>query len=73
MASVADDIAREDRIAVREMRPAERIEHALALGDDDLALFAAAEDVDLAEARRRLALKRQMGRRPSAYMRVDAS
>lgn len=48
-----------------DMSPAERIALALALGDDDLAIFAATQGLDRDEARRRLRATRSSGRAPS--------
>jgi multidrug resistance efflux pump len=65
MRSVADDLRARTREADARLTPAERVERALRLGDDDLQAFAARHRVSLGEARRRLSRQRQLGRRPS--------
>jgi hypothetical protein len=47
---------------------AERVALALSLGRRDLERFARAQGLELAEARRELNRRRQLGRRPSAVM-----
>lgn len=69
MRSVADDLRREDVDRARLMTVAERVREAFALGDRDLAAFAAFEGLSLPEARRRLDRRRQAGRRFSRCMR----
>ncbi|MDP3719514.1 MAG: hypothetical protein Q8T13_17265 [Acidobacteriota bacterium] len=51
---------------VRQMEPAARLDLALRLGDDDLALYCEAAGIDLDEGRKRVMRQRQSGRRPSA-------
>jgi hypothetical protein len=66
MSSVADQLRDESRRRVLGMSPAERLELALRLGDEDARLFAAAHGLSEAEARLALARRRQAGRTPSA-------
>ena len=56
-----------DRTAddVRRLSPDERVQLALALGDDDLRLYCAASGIATEDARRRVRANRQAGRRPS--------
>ncbi len=63
--SVADALRRRTLAEVLELTPAARIELALALGDDDLDLFARTNGLGRDEARRRLRAQRQVGRAPS--------
>jgi len=63
---VADDVRRATTARVLEMSVPERIALALALGDQDLALFARMNNLDGEEALRRLRAQRQRGRTPSA-------
>jgi len=56
---------------VLEMPVAERIALALALGDDDLALYVRASGLEPAEALRCLRVRRQNGRTPSACAALD--
>jgi hypothetical protein len=65
MRSVADDFRDLTRRRTLDLPAEARVEQALALGDEDARLFAAAHGVDVAEARRRLARVRQLGRYPS--------
>jgi hypothetical protein len=65
MRSVADDLRARTRDADARLTPAERVERALRLGDDDLQAFIARHGLSLADARRRLSRQRQLGRRPS--------
>ena len=53
------------------MPVAERIALALALGDDDLALYVRASGLEPAEALRCLRVRRQNGRTPSACAALD--
>lgn len=66
MRSVADDLRSETRRDVARRTPAERIELALQLGDDDVALLCAARGIPRDAARRLIARSRQRGRVPSA-------
>jgi hypothetical protein len=63
--SVVDDLRRRDREAVARLSPAERLRLALALGDDDLAIFRRARGLDEATARRELQRRKRHGRAPS--------
>jgi hypothetical protein len=65
MRSVADGLIRELRDAALRLTPGERIELALRLGDEAVALYGAAQRVDPATARARLAASRRTGRQPS--------
>lgn len=65
MRSIADDLRRESARRVLEMPPAERLELALRLGDDDVALLCAARGISDADARLAFARARQHGRRVS--------
>lgn len=65
MKSVADDLRLQTVAAVLALPVGDRIDLALALGDDDAARFAAASGCDILTARRRLAASRQHGRTPS--------
>lgn len=65
MSSVAEDLRARTVAQVLAMTVHERIALALALGDDDAALFARCNGCDLAAARHRLAQTRQRGRTPS--------
>lgn len=65
MRSVADqsrDAARREDAA---LTPEQRVERALALGDDDLAAYAAAHDLASVWARRALVRQRRTGRQAS--------
>ncbi len=64
LASLRDDLRRE----TLALSPAERVERALRLGDDDALIYAEAEKIPLDEAREALRLRRQLGRRPSSVM-----
>ena len=64
LASLRDDLRRE----TLALSPAERVERALRLGDDDALIYAAAKKIPLHEAREALPQRRQVGRRPSAVM-----
>lgn len=63
--SVATQLSRELRDAVARLTPEERIDLALRLGDEAVALYGAARVVDPLTARARLAALRQAGRVPS--------
>lgn len=62
MRSIADDLRAESRRDDTGRTPAERIELALRLGEEDVALLSAARGVPLEEAARRIARSRQTGR-----------
>ena len=57
---------------VRRLDPAERIQLALALGDDDLRLYCSASGATMDDARRRLMATRQAGRSVSVSGGIDA-
>ena len=65
MTSVADRLRDESRQRVLAMSPAQRMELALRLGDEDARLYAAANAVSDEEARMLLARRRRAGRQPS--------
>ena len=65
MRSVADDLRASTRARVLTMPVPERIQLALALGDEDLALFVRSSGLDRADALQRLRARRAQGRRPS--------
>lgn len=67
MPAVADLRVR-DAAAVRALSPAERLDLAFRLGDDDLESFRAAHGLDPQAARRLLERRRQATRRPSACL-----
>lgn len=69
--SVADVLEKRTRDAVRAMSPAERIELAFALGEDDLALYMRVHRVDRPTALAILRSNRQIGRRPSEAARIS--
>ena len=64
-ASVADDIAREDRRREALLSATDRVARALALGRRALAIHAAASGLSPAAARRVVERRRQAGRRAS--------
>jgi hypothetical protein len=64
--SVADDTRDASRREDALLPPEQRVARALALGDDDLAAYAAAHDLASEWARRVLVRRRRVGRRPSA-------
>ena len=66
MRSVADDLRDATRRADLRLTPAQRVERALVLGDEDLAAYAAAQMLGSDRARRILAHRRRAGRRTSA-------
>ncbi len=69
MRSVADDLRSETARRVLEMTPADRVELALRLGDEDVALLRAARDLSEADARMTIRRARQAGRQPSSAAR----
>jgi hypothetical protein len=69
--SVADDLRRRAVRQVLELPVAARVDLALALGDDDLDLFARASGLDRGEALRRIRARRARGRVPSAAAADD--
>jgi hypothetical protein len=66
VSSVAEQLRRETLDADLALSPEARLERALALGEADAALHAAAQGLDLETARRLLHGRRAQGRRPSA-------
>jgi hypothetical protein len=62
MRSVADTLRDDTRRRVLEMRPSERLELALRLGDDDVALLCASRGLTAADARLAIERSRQFGR-----------
>jgi hypothetical protein len=65
MRSVADELRRRDREAVKSLSIEERLELAFALGDEGVAAFCAARSVPREEGVRLLQRQRQAGRTPS--------
>jgi hypothetical protein len=65
MQSIADSLRADGLTRDAALSPAERIVQALSLGDRDVLVFAQAQSISPAQARQRLALQRQLGRRPS--------
>ena len=65
MKSVADNLRAGTHQAVRELPTAARIELALALGDDDLALFMRTSGLSRQQALEMLQQQHARGRRPS--------
>jgi len=65
MRSVADEARARTHARVAALSPRERVGLALALGDDDLALFLRSSGVPGADALRRLRALRARDRRPS--------
>ena len=72
MRSVADELRAETRRRTLELPADDRIERALALGDEDARVFAAAHRLDVAAARRQLARTRSVGRRFSCAAALQA-
>jgi len=68
MGTVAERLREEDRDRLDRMTPAERVAEALALGQAAITAYAAAHGLGREEARRRLELAGQAGRRPSRVM-----
>lgn len=62
---VASDLAREQAQRVAALTPAERIALAERLGEESIALYMAAQNVDRRTAVARLEASRRFGRRPS--------
>ena len=65
MRSIAEQLSRDVRDAVARLSAEERIDLALRLGDEAVALYSAARGVDAVTARACLASLRQAGRRRS--------
>lgn len=62
---VATDLAREQAKQIAALTPAERIALAERLGEESVALYMAAQNVDRCTAIARLEANRRFGRRPS--------
>lgn len=69
MRSVADELRADTARRVLEMTPAARVELAMRLGDDDVALLCAARNLSEVDARMTIRRARQAGRQPSAAAR----
>jgi len=67
--SVADALVARERERLAGLTPEERIEEALALGEQAIGLLASRLGVSREDARRALARSRQEGRRPSPAAR----
>jgi hypothetical protein len=65
MPSVADDARADLEKRMASMSAADRLDLALALGDDDATLYGQVHGLSIADAREVLRLHRQNGRRPS--------
>ena len=63
--SVADSLRAETRDRFAALPPAERVELALALGDDDVAMLMAAQGLNRSQAIDRIRRSRQEGRHAS--------
>lgn len=68
MRSVADGHRTEDARRLSALSPAERVELALRLGDDDLEIFRAARGLDREDALHILRRTRQAGRRRCSFL-----
>lgn len=66
MSVLADYLRERAADDVRRMEPASRLDLALRLGDDDLAIYCEVAGIDPDEGRHRVMRQRQAGRRPSA-------
>lgn len=71
MRSVADDLRLRTIARVLDLPVAARVELALSLGDDDLALFVRTSGLGRDEALRRLRAQRARGRVPSGAATID--
>jgi len=71
MRSVADDLRASTRARVLTLPVRERVQLALTLGDDDLALFVRSSGLDRPEALRRLRARRATGRGSSGAAKVS--
>ena len=65
MTRVNEDLRREQRERIGKMTPAERIALAERLGEEGLAAFMSAHDMDRATALKAIRRSRRVGRRPS--------
>jgi len=70
-ASVADHLVARERERLERMTFEERVQEALALGEQAIGLLAEQSGVDPREARRILARERHRGRRPSVAALVE--
>jgi hypothetical protein len=71
MRSVADDLRSESRRDLARCTPAERLELAFRLGDDDIALLCAARGVSRDDAKRIVARSRAVGRARSVVAGIE--
>ena len=71
MKSVADESRREMQLRVLAMSPAERVELAFRLGDEDLEAFMRTRGLTRAEALAILRRNRQRGRTPCSFFEED--
>jgi hypothetical protein len=71
--SVADELRREDEQAIAALTVAERVQLALRLGEESLAIYMAAQGVDGDTALRDLRKRNQIGRRRSRCLQEDAA
>ena len=69
VSTVAERLRKESRARLRGMTPAARLAEALELGERAIDDYAAARGIGRDDARRRLELSGQAGRRPSRVMR----
>ncbi len=67
---MADDLRASTRARVLTLPVTERVALALALGDEDLALFVRSSGLDRADALQRLRARRAQGRSPSGAATV---
>lgn len=70
-ASVADHLVARERERLERMSVEERVQEALALGEQAIGLLVEESGVDPRQARRKLARERQGGRRPSVAALVE--
>jgi hypothetical protein len=71
MRSVADQVREARRALPQALAADELVELALRLGDDDLAAYGAAQQIDRPTARRRVRAQRQVGRAASRCASVE--
>lgn len=71
MRSVADHLREETAERLRVLSPAERVELALRLGDDDLETFRRASGLSRAAALRELRRRRQLGRTRCSFLESE--
>jgi hypothetical protein len=72
MRSVADELRVRNVERVLELPVGERVALALSLGDDDAAIYAKTNAIELSAAIARLRASRSRGRRPSAANFVES-